>query len=104
MLEQVHLDSPEQKVSFIGAAKLNNGDGNLLCAGTRQPLFHVKHWVDGDELRPLNMWSIVHLTEGFEQGLIEPVTLMDKDVWLPEFIEIYIQKDLGINLSRRDIS
>ncbi len=30
--------------------------------------------------------------------------LSPNDVWLPEFIEIYISSDLNIKLTRRDIS
>jgi len=29
---------------------------------------------------------------------------MANDVWLPEFIEIYIRSDLNIELTRRNIS
>ncbi|MCZ6865238.1 MAG: hypothetical protein O7D98_06450 [Candidatus Dadabacteria bacterium] len=104
VLEQVYLDPSQQKVTFIGAAELSDGDGNVLRAGTRQPLFHVEHSVDGDELRPLNKWRIVHLTDRPEHRLVEQFTRMANDVWLPEFIEIYIRSDLNIKLSSHDIS
>ena len=80
VLEQVCLNLTQQKVTFIGAAELPDRDRNLLRAGARQPLFHVEH------------------------RLVERFTLMANDVWLPEFIEIYIRSDLNIKLTRRDIS
>lgn len=104
VLEQTCLNHKQQKVTFIGAAKLPDQDMNLLSAGAGQPLFHVEHSVGGDELRPLNRWSIVHLTDKPEHRLVERFTFMANDVWLPEFIEIYIQSDLNIKLTRRDVS
>ncbi len=104
VLEPVCLNHTQQKVTFIGAAELADCNGNILRAGGRQPLFHVEHSVGGDESRPLNRWRIVHLTDGPEHRLVERFTLMANDVWLPEFIEIYIRSDLNIKLTRRDIS
>jgi hypothetical protein len=104
VLEQVCLNPTQQKVTFIGAAELPDRDRNLLRAGARQPLFHVEHSVGGDESRPLNRWRIVHLTDRPEHRLVERFTLMANDVWLLEFIEIYIRSDLNIKLTRRDIS
>ena len=104
VLEQVCLNAAQQKDTFIGAVELPDSDRNLLRAGVRQPLFHVEHAVGGDESRPLNAWRIVHLTDRLEDRLIERFTLMADDVWLPEFVEIYIRRDLNMELSRGDIS
>ncbi len=104
VLEQVHLDPTQQKVTFIGATELPDPDGNILRAGARQPLFHVEHSVSGDASRPLNRWRIVHLTDRPDHRLVERFTLMANDVWLPEFIETYIRSDLNIKVIRRDIS
>jgi len=104
VLEQVCLNPTQQKVSFIGAAELPDRDSNLLRAGAGQPLFHVEHSVGSDESQPLNRWRIAHLTDRPEHRLTERFTLMANDVWLPEFIEIYIRNDLNIKLTRRDIS
>jgi len=104
VLEQVYLDPSQQNVTFIGAADLSDGDGNPLRAGKRQPLFHVEHSVGGDESRPLNKWRIVHLTDRPEHRLVELFTRMANDVWLPEFIEIYIRSELNIELTRDDIA
>jgi len=101
VLEQVFLNPARQSATFIGAAELLDRDGNLLRAGEGQPLFHVEHSVDGGEFRPLNRWRIVYLTDRPEQRLIERFTLA-KDVWLREFVEIYIRRDLGIELTRRN--
>lgn len=102
VLEQVFLNPAQQRATFIGAAELLDEDGNVLRAGKRQPLFHVEHSVDGDESRPLNRWRIVYLTGRPEQKLIERFNLA-RQLWLREFIEIYIRQDLGVDLIRRSI-
>jgi len=102
VLEQVFLNPAQQRATFIGAAELLDEDGNVLRAGKGQPLFHVEHSVDGDESRPLNRWRIVFLTGRPEQKLIERFNLA-RQLWLREFIEIYIRQDLGIDLTRRAI-
>jgi len=100
VLEQVLLNPARQSATFIGTAELLDKDGNLLRAGAGQPLFHVEHSVEGGELRPLNLWRIVYLTDKPEQDLIDRFRLA-KDVWLREFVEIYIRRDLKIELTRR---
>ncbi len=100
VLEQVFLNPERQSATFIGASDLVDRDGNLLRAGEGQPLFHVEHAVDGSELRPLNLWRIVYLTDRPRRKLIERFTLV-KEAWLREFIEIYIRRDLKIDLTRR---
>ncbi|MYH19450.1 MAG: hypothetical protein F4132_10110 [Gemmatimonadetes bacterium] len=102
VLERVCLNPGRQRVTFIGTAELPGRDGNPLRAGDKQPLFHVEHSVDGSELRPLNLWRIVYLTDGPRQQLIDRFTLA-KDVWLREFVEIYIRRDLKIALNRREL-
>ena len=98
-LEQVCLNHMQQKVTFIGAAELPDRDGHPLRASSRQPLFHVEHSVGGDESRPMNRWPIVHLTNRLEHRLVERFTRMANEVWLPEFIEIYIRSDRNIELT-----
>ena len=102
VLERVFLNPGRQRVTFIGTSELPGMDGSPLRAGDKQPLFHVEHSVDGNELRPLNLWRIVYLTDGPRQELIERFTLA-KDVWLREFVEIYIRRDLKIALNRREL-
>ena len=102
VLEQVFLNPARQRATFIGAAELSDRDGNWLRAGEGQPLFHVEHSVDGGEFRPLNRWRIVYLTDRPEQKLIERFTPAN-DMWLREFIEIYIRRDLRIELTRKNL-
>ncbi|MCY3775128.1 MAG: hypothetical protein OXH11_04030 [Candidatus Aminicenantes bacterium] len=102
VLEQVFLNPARQSATFIGAAELLDSDGNLLRAGEGQPIFHVEHSVDGGEFRPLNRWRIVYLTDKPEQKLMERFTA-EKDVWLREFVEIYIRRDLRIELTRKNL-
>lgn len=101
VIEHVCLNDSEQAITFIGAAKARNKDNNLLRAGTGQPIFHVEHAVSGQDSQPLNTWRIVHLTDSPDQRMIERFARVANDIWLPEFIEIYIRNDLGIGLTRR---
>lgn len=99
ILEQVWVDSSAQTVTFIGVPELTSTHGTRLHTDTRQPLFHVQHWVDGAEQRPLSRWRVVHLTNTAHEALTERFTAL-RHGWLPEFVEIYI-RDLDIDLSRR---
>ena len=100
VLEQVFLDPARQSATFIGAAELLDEHGNLLRAGKGQPLFHVEHSARGEESRPLNRWRIVYLTERPKQELIDRFTLAE-EARLREFFEVYIRRDLKIELIRR---
>ena len=100
VLERVFLNPARQSATFIGAAELRDADGNVLRAGRGQPLFHVEHSAGGEESRPLNRWRIVYLTERPKQELIDRFTLAE-EAWLREFIEVYIRRDLRIELTRR---
>lgn len=101
VLEQVFLDPARRTATFIGAAELLDGDGNPLRAGQGQPLFHVEHSAGGEESRPRNGWRIVYLTERPEQELIARFTRAEAG-WLREFFEVYIRRDLRIELTRRE--
>jgi hypothetical protein len=100
VLEQAYLNHAQQRVIFLGARELRDADGTLLRSDPRQPLFHVEHAVGGTERRPLNLWRIVHLTDGPDQRLVERFAEISKAPGLPEFIELYIQRDLQIGLTR----
>jgi len=100
ILERAYLNHAAQKVTFLGVRELSDPDGRLLRAGG-QPLFHVEHAVGGTEMQPLNRWRIVHLTGQTDDRLIDRFGQMATDAWLPEFIEIYIRRDLGIELTRK---
>lgn len=100
VLERVFLNPARQSATFIGAAELPDEDGNLLRAGTGQPLFHVEHSAGGEESRPLNRWRIVYLTRRRNQALIDRFKLAE-EARLREFFEVYIRRDLRIELTRR---
>ena len=100
VLERVFLNPARQSATFIGAAELLDEDGNLLRAGKGQPLFHVEHSAGGEESRPLNRWRIVYLTKRPKQELIDRFQLAG-EAGLREFFEVYIRRDLRIELTRR---
>jgi hypothetical protein len=100
VLEQTHLDHERQVVTFIGAAELPAPDGTLLRAGTGQPIFHVEHGVAGPPDRPLNTWRIVLLTDEPDPRLVEVFTRFAARPGLPEFFEVYLREDRGINVER----
>ena len=100
VLERVFLNPAHQSATFIGAAELLDEDENLLRAGKGQPLFHVEHSAGGEESRPLNRWRIVYLTRRPKQALIDRFQLAE-EARLREFFEVYIRRDLGIELTRR---
>ncbi len=102
VLEQVHLDHRHQKVTFIGAAQLEDRDGEVLRAGQGQPVFYVEHSVGGDQSQPLSLWRIVHLTNAPDVRIIQAFAQFAKSPWLDEFVESYIEKNLGARLTRRD--
>jgi hypothetical protein len=76
-------------------------DGRTLVATSQQPLFHVEHAVGGAEQGPLNLWRIVHLTDAPDEQLTALFSRIWASPWLPEFVEIYIQRNLHIGLHRR---
>lgn len=100
ILERAFLNHREQKVTFLGVAKLTGPDGTPLHTGTRQPLFHVEHSVGGSESQPLNLWRIVHLTEATDDRLTAVFDQVAASPWLAEHTEIYIRDVLGIQLTR----
>jgi len=101
VLEDVYISSTEQDIFFMGRAQMPGEDGNTLEASQFQPLFHVEHGVDGAEEEPLNLWRIVLLTPQRDRRYEEPFEQMVRAGLLPGFIEIYIEKGLGVRLTRR---
>jgi hypothetical protein len=100
IIEHVHLDHDKQSVYFIGASGYDTPDGRRLVADTRQPLFHVEHWVEGAEDRPVNRWRIVHLTERPDQAILGFFAGMGQSPYLRDFIEVHIREVLGRRLER----
>ena len=100
VLEDVCVGSQSQGIYFMGCQRFPDENGNELKASTFQPIFHVWHGVGGAEDQPTNLWSIVLLTPKSDPRFEEPFKEMVRAGFLPGFIEIYINKDLGVALSR----
>lgn len=99
VLEEVYLSPRERTVVALGRAKFLGDDGAPFQAGDHQPLFHVEQSVGGTEARPLNRWRIVHLTTEKDDELAK--RQMGTVKVLQDFVAIYVEKDLGIKLTRR---
>jgi len=101
VLEQTRLDHANQIVTFIGVAEHPGSDGEVLRAGSGQPIFHVEHSVGGTETQPVNLWRVVHLTDVPDGRLVAVFDRIAANPWLPEYVEIYLRDVLGIALTRR---
>jgi len=62
VLEEVFVSDAKQTIYFLGRPRMVEENGKALMASPFQPLFHVRHAVSGSEQAPLNLWSIVLLT------------------------------------------
>jgi hypothetical protein len=100
VLEDVFVSDAKQTIYFLGRPQMAEESGSTLVASTFPPLFHVRHAVDGLEQVPLNLWSIVLLTDAPDPRYCEPFKQMAHTRLLPGFIEIYIERDLKLKLSR----
>ena len=100
VLEDVFVSDPKQTIYFLGRPRMVEESGKALVASSFQPLFHVRHAVGGSEHAPLNLWSIVLLTGAPDPRYCEPFAQMVRAGLLPGFLEIYIERDLELGLSR----
>src|SRR6266702_8197128 len=100
VLEDVFVSDAKQTIYFLGRPQMVEESGSTLVASPFQPLFHVRHAVGGSEQAPLNLWSIVLLTDAPDPRYCEPFEQMVRAGLLPGFIEIYIERDLKLKLSR----
>ena len=100
VLEDVFVNDGKQTIYFLGRPRMVEESGKTLVASPFQPLFHVRHAVGGSEQAPLNLWSIVLLTDAPDPRYCEPFAQMVRAGLLPGFIEIYIERDLKLRLSR----
>jgi len=100
VLEDVFVNDAKQTIYFLGRPQMVEESGNTLVASPFQPLFHVRHAVGGSEQVPLNLWNIVLLTDAPDPRYCEPFKQMVRAGLLPGFIEIYIERDLKLKLSR----
>lgn len=99
VLEDIFISHTKQTVYFFGRARMTEPNGKELVASTFQPLFHVMHGVGGPDDEPQNLWSIVLLTDKPDPRYLAPFEAR-VDEGLPGFVEIYIQKDLGVQLTK----
>ena len=100
VLEDVFVSDAKQTIYFLGRPRMVEENGNTVVASSFQPLFHVRHAVGGSEEMPLSLWSIVLLTNAPDPRYQEPFEQMVRAGLLPGFIEIYIERDLRLKLSR----
>jgi len=100
VLEDVFVSDAKQTIYFLGRPQMVEERSNTLVASLFQPLFHVRHAVGGSEQAPLNLWSIVLLTGASDPRYYEPFEQMVHAGTLPGFLEIYIERDLKLGLSR----
>jgi hypothetical protein len=100
VLEDVFVSDAKQTIYFLGRPRMVEESGKALVASSFQPLFHVRHAVGGSEQAPLNLWSIVLLTGAPDPRYCEPFEQMVRAGLLPGFLEIYIERDLKLELSR----
>jgi hypothetical protein len=100
VLEDVFVNDTKQTIYFLGQRRMAEESGKTLAASPFQPLFHVRHAVGGSEQAPLNLWSIVLLTDAPDPRYREPFEQMVRAGLLPGFIEIYIERDLKLKLGR----
>jgi hypothetical protein len=99
VLEAVRINPALEKVTFIGTAEMTDRDGSKLVATKEQPLFHVDHGVAGTQTQPVNLWRIVHITDGPDKEM-EARFNRSASVYLYEFIEVYIRDVLKIEPTR----
>lgn len=98
--EKVYVNEEAQLVTFIGSVTLPGLQDEIA---PKQPIFHVQHGVSGEEDNPINKWRIVFLTQEKDAKILEHFKKMElqQTVTLPRYIEIYLEKDLGVQLTKR---
>jgi hypothetical protein len=104
VVERVRAYHRKHRIVFIGTSELRDDTGTLVRADTKQPLFYIEHWVEGAENDPVAKWRSVHLTERPNPQIPAAINQF-LESWatpgFPEFIPIYIERDLGIKLEPR---
>jgi hypothetical protein len=101
VIESVFIDHANQKITFLGLAEARSEDGRTISAIDYQPLVHVEHAAGGSEVDPYNLWKIVFLTDIKDNRYTQPFEDMATASLLPGYLEIYIEKDLNVELIRR---
>ena len=104
VVERVRAYHQKHKIVFIGTSELRDDTGTLVRADTKQPLFYIEHWVEGAENEPVASFRAVFLTERHNPLIPETMDRFlasFKTPGFPEFIPIYIRRDLNISLEPR---
>jgi hypothetical protein len=101
VIESVFINHSSQKIVFLGVGAATSEDGGTIIAADYQPLVHVEHSAGGPEHKPHNLWRIVILTESEDDRYTRPFKDMMATGLLPGYLEIYIERDLNIELMRR---
>ncbi len=101
VIESVFIDRSNQKIIFLGIAETRSEDGQTISAADYQPLVHVEHAAGGSEHNPYNLWKIVFLTDIKDDRYAQPFEDMTTAGILPGYLEIYIKKDINVELIRR---
>lgn len=101
VIEEVAISHIERKIVFLGKSQIVDDRGETIYAGDFQPLFHVVHGTQGSEKRPINTWRIVVLTDRQDDRYKKPFDKMVAAGHLPGFIEVYLQRDMGVLIERR---
>jgi hypothetical protein len=101
VIELVVVNHRDRRVIFLGAREARRDNGTLVRIEPAQPLFHVEHAVGGSETAPLNLWRIIHRTEAKDERLIEGFKHFQDPARVPEYVAIYFQRELGIELRPR---
>jgi len=98
VIESIFLDHNAQKIIFLGQAEARAEDGTSTLAVDYQPLAHVEHSAGGTEQDPCHVWKIVFLTKTRDDRYIRSFKEMATAGRLPRYLEIYIEKDLGVQI------
>jgi len=96
--EEVYVNPIDKIITFIGTKSLL-GKPDL---SPEQPVFCVQHSAGGTENRPLNKWRIVHLTKQKDERLTARFNSFNQPKFLPRYIEVYIEKDLGVSIASKN--
>jgi hypothetical protein len=89
VLEDVFVSDAKQIIYFLGRPRMVEENGKEVVASTFQPLFHARHAVGGSEK-----------TNAPDPRYCEPFEQMARAGLQPGFIEVYIERDLKLKLSR----
>jgi hypothetical protein len=101
IIESIFIDHSSQRIVFLGVSETTSEDGQIISAAHYQPLVHVEHSAGGSEENPQHIWRIVILTSNKDDRYIQPFKDMVAAGLLPGYLEIYLKRDLNVELTLR---